>query len=253
MIPYLKEEKESAAADCPLQLTYEQGTNTVRTPHYTSHFTIGYFDPADGQMCTYYFDDMVPYTDLQGKSLLYPDNFLLAGSRLADGTVLASIRRMSCGEPMAIDFDREEGALAVIGNFDSESLYEDLSGEERSLLSTTGRGYYLLVLARDAHEPSDHILRDLGAIADRSGKLPIPTVVLTRQKPSEALHSLLPGAAWGVDTQGLDKALAEGLERSLPLDYPVVIVADTFNRVVYFHQGYTIGIGEQIADVLSRL
>jgi len=33
----------------------------------------------------------------------------------------------------------------------------------------------------------------------------------------------------------------------------VVIVADTFNRVVYFHQGYTIGIGEQIAEVLSRL
>ena len=109
------------------------------------------------------------------------------------------------------------------------------------------------MLARDAHEPSDHILRDLGAIADRSGKLPIPTVVLTRQKPFETLHGLLPGAAWGVDTLGLDKALAEGLERSLPLDYPVVIVADTFNRVVYFHQGYTIGIGEQIAEVLSRL
>lgn len=252
VIPYLKEEKE-AAADCPLQLTYEQGSNTVRTPHYTSHFTVGYFDPAGGQMSTYYFDDMVPYTDLQGKSLLYPDNFLLTGSRLADGTVLASIRRMSCGKPMAIDFDREEGALAVIGNFDSESLYQDLAGEERSLLSTTGRGYYLLVLARDAHEPSDHILRDLGAIADGSGKLPIPTVVLTPQAPSETLHSLLPGAAWGIDTQRLDKALAEGLERSLPLDYPVVIVADTFNRVVYFHQGYTIGIGGQIADVLSRL
>lgn len=254
VIPFLaSREKAQETTTTPLRLTYEQGDGPVRTPRYGAHFTVGYLDPADGQMRTYYFDDGVEYTALEGKPLLYSSNYLLTGSRLADGTVLASITRATMGEPMAIRFDHDDAALSVIGSFDSESLYSDLEGEERSLLSTTGRGYYLLVLARDAHEPSDHILRDLRAIADGEGRLPIPTVVLTPAEPTEALRSLLPGASWGVDTHRLSGAVAAGLERDLPLDYPVVVVADTFNRVIYFHQGYTIGIGEQIAGILSRL
>ena len=34
---------------------------------------------------------------------------------------------------------------------------------------------------------------------------------------------------------------------------PVVIVADTFNRVVYLSSGYTIGSGEQLLNILRRV
>ena len=34
---------------------------------------------------------------------------------------------------------------------------------------------------------------------------------------------------------------------------PVFLVGDTFNRVVWLRQGYTIGLGEQLLQVKSHL
>ena len=34
---------------------------------------------------------------------------------------------------------------------------------------------------------------------------------------------------------------------------PVFIIADTFNRVVFVSQGYTIGLGEQMMNVINKL
>jgi hypothetical protein len=50
----------------------------------------------------------------------------------------------------------------------------------------------------------------------------------------------------------LDKAFAES---RIPLtgDYPVFFIADTFNRVVWCSQGYTIGLGDQILKIAKKL
>ena len=34
---------------------------------------------------------------------------------------------------------------------------------------------------------------------------------------------------------------------------PMFVIADTFNRVVFVSQGYTIGLGEQIVKVAQKL
>ena len=34
---------------------------------------------------------------------------------------------------------------------------------------------------------------------------------------------------------------------------PMFIIADTFNRVVFVSQGYTIGLGEQMQGVFKKL
>ena len=34
---------------------------------------------------------------------------------------------------------------------------------------------------------------------------------------------------------------------------PVILVADTFNRVVFMSQGYSIGLGEQLIKVINKL
>ena len=34
---------------------------------------------------------------------------------------------------------------------------------------------------------------------------------------------------------------------------PVFVIADTFNRVVFVSQGYTIGLGRQIRQVITAL
>jgi len=38
-----------------------------------------------------------------------------------------------------------------------------------------------------------------------------------------------------------------------PDQMPVFIIADTFNRVVFISQGYTIGLGEQLHKVVNGI
>jgi hypothetical protein len=34
---------------------------------------------------------------------------------------------------------------------------------------------------------------------------------------------------------------------------PIIIVADTFNRIVFISQGYSVGLGEQLTKVINKL
>ena len=59
---------------------------------------------------------------------------------------------------------------------------------------------------------------------------------------------------YGIDTNG---AIRQQIARQMKLknngQLPVFIIADTFNRVVFVSQGYTIGLGEQLVKVANKL
>ena len=57
---------------------------------------------------------------------------------------------------------------------------------------------------------------------------------------------------YGIDSHGIAPQIVTGMElkhSSLPL----FILADTFNRVVFVSQGYTIGLGEQLVRTVNGL
>lgn len=240
---------------CPLQLTYKEPQSFLKKPLYEVHYTVNYLKEEDSHLTTYGFDYEAEPADINGTNLLYTRNLLSTGIRQADGTARYLLRKLPCGVPTELHFDINDDLVNVIGELDAENLYFDHRAQaEKSILSTTGRGYYLLVLARPHHEPSDHILRDLQSLLDDTGALPIPVVALTPDKgQQQSLQDLLPQATWGTDTQGILGSIAAGMEQEQPLEFPVVVVADTFNRIVFFSQGYTIGIGDRIAAVLESI
>jgi GTP-binding protein Era len=49
----------------------------------------------------------------------------------------------------------------------------------------------------------------------------------------------------------IDENIIESLKASS--NKPVILVADTFNRVVFMSQGYSIGLGEQLVKVINQL
>ena len=58
---------------------------------------------------------------------------------------------------------------------------------------------------------------------------------------------------YGIDT---DDSIRKGIVQAMNLNnsiLPVFIIADTFNRVVFVSQGYTIGLGEQLMKVVHGL
>lgn len=246
-----------------LKLEYD-ASDIIPDPKYYSHFTVSKI--TDG------IPSLLNYPDFIGLSETFADGETLdrgfyltvTGQRMADGGVLARMESVDINadkvtSPLIIRQD--DSKVQVIGGFDSESRYlPDGADKETSILSTTGRGYYVLALLKPNHEPSNHVIRDLAEASDRLEESGRPILLLTEGSEGNRFgidlrdFPPLPStASLGNDRDG---SILEGIRESVNLsgaDLPILIVADTFNRVVFISHGYTIGIGDKLATLLSKL
>ena len=134
-----------------------------------------------------------------------------------------------------------------------------------SLLSTCGRGYYCLGLIAPNQEPTNHALRDISLVRGELEKWGRTLVLLFENTEAAcrfnfseftgaAAAAPLPSTAvWGTDIDGT--ILQEVTEQQhLPSSsLPIFLICDSFNRVVFVQQGYTIGLGEQLLKVIQKL
>ena len=184
---------------------------------------------------------------------------------MADGGVLAhmEILPVKANENVTapITMRQDPNGVQVIGSFDAETIYHDeATGTDKSVLSTTGRGYYILGVIRPGHEPSNHALRDIAALGKELEAWGRPMILLFANADEASRYdgSLLPElpstVVFGTDNaQGtVASSLIENLKLD-PSDRPIFVIADTFNRVVFLTQGYTIGLGEQLIDTIHKL
>ena len=151
--------------------------------------------------------------------------------------------------------------VQVIGSFNSESLFTPLQAEnsEQSLLEACGRGYFVVGILGVNQEPTNHALRDIAAFKPGLEKWGRKMVLLF---PNEAQYKKFrpdefPGLPstiiYGIDTSGIAAQIAEAMKLRHKETLPVFIIADTFNRVVFVSQGYTIGLGEQLMKTVEGL
>ena len=105
-----------------------------------------------------------------GTALDEGNYMLVTGTRLANGGVLSGYYFLyhQAGETTTVDLVMRESKddVQVIGNFNSESLYKPIDSDElKSILSTTGRGYYIVAVLGAGSEPTNHALRDIAALS----------------------------------------------------------------------------------------
>lgn len=238
--------------------------NEIADPAYYTHFTISKI--VDGKPSLLDFAEDATYTSEFAKPqpLDCGDYMIVSGQRLASGGVLTHTQFFTIEEgkttevPLSVRHDKT--AIEVIGNFNSENKFIDhASGKERSILDATGRGYFVTVFLKPKHEPSNHVIRDINALSAEFEAQGTPIVFLSPENKDEILKDLnlasLPSTIiYGETPDGamLAEALANAGENA-SAEYPLIMVSDTFNRVVYLSQGYTIGVGQQLLDILKRL
>ena len=59
---------------------------------------------------------------------------------------------------------------------------------------------------------------------------------------------------YGIDMDGKIQAeMVSAMKLANAHSLPIFLIADTFNRVVFVSQGYTIGLGEQLMQVIHKL
>lgn len=254
-----------AAPQGTLRLAYEP-RRYMENPGYYYQFTLSRLADGLPVLQNYPEDATTAQTFQKGVKTDAGDYLLASGTRLADGSVLARLAAFSVtagGEtevPLVMREDKE--AVQVIGSFNSENRYFDLaSGKEQSVLAHTGRGYFVTGLIRANHEPTNHVLHDLEKLRGELEAWGRPILLLfasqeewQRFEKNRAEFTALPSTlSFGIDSSGavardlFGGTLAQGSE------LPLIVLGDTFNRVVFASQGYTIGLGEQIKNTVSKI
>ena len=213
---------------------------------------------------------------------------LVSGNRLSSGSVPVSMVFLDvvAGKETVCDLvlRASENEVPVIGSFDAETKFtpvtfaktEDgdvLSNEAKepaSLLSACGRGHYALAILEPGKEPTNHVLRDLAAAREKLEAWGRPIVLLCSSdaamhrlqvEMSEGRYGTLPSTiVLGLDAGGaVQKGIEQGMKvgpagkAGAPTRLPLVILADSFNRVFFLSEGYTIGLGDQLAATVAKL
>ena len=190
---------------------------------------------------------------------------LVTGVRLANGTVMSTsqIFNIRAGETTTVNMELRvnDTEVSVIGNFDSESKYLKADDkQEVSILSQTGRGYFLVGLIGVGQEPTNHTLRDIAKVRESFEAWGRPILLLFEneeeaQKFNKKEFGELPNTIiYGIDKNG---AIKQQIVKEMKLQsdrlLPIFFISDTFNRVVSISQGYTIGLGEQLEKIIKKL
>ena len=212
---------------------------------------------------------------------------LVSGNRLSSGAVpvtVAFVDVVAGQETVAgLVLRSGEGEVPVIGSFDAETKFTPVTavlaedgdvletdqGESVTILSSVGRGTYALALLEPGKEPTNHVLRDLAAAREKLEAWGRPIVLLCSSdaamprlqvEMSENRYGTLPSTiVLGLDGGAVQKGIEQGLkvgpgrEAGQPSRLPLVILADSFNRVFFLSEGYTIGLGGQLAATVANL
>lgn len=256
-----------------LPLKVDEGSGTLRltysdqkvkeSPSYYSHFALSRIVDSRPQVQEFPENATWAGTFADGVNVDAGQYMLLSGTRLANGGVMAHLEffgvkaQQEKSVPLRLRADEER--LRVISNFDCEHYFTNVKGVHKKILDTTGRGFYIIGLIRSGHEPSTHLLHDMEAVNihisqwDRCYLMLFPSQEdfdnFDRKEFDDLPDNVLFGVADPETVEALHiQELTHGNE-----ELPILMLCDTFNRVVWFRQGYNIGLADQLMDALRKI
>ncbi|MCD8193759.1 MAG: transglutaminase domain-containing protein [Tannerellaceae bacterium] len=247
---------------------------TLQDPKYFNHFTIAKMLP-DAKLQTLNFRsganvDMGlgnTWSGLLKKPLAIDEgNYLMVtGTRMANGSVLVNLDffTVNAGETTNLQLVMRENTdnIQVIGSIDAESKFiRTDNGEETSILTTTGRGYFVLAILGARQEPTNHAMRDIAHFKQDFEEWGRSMILLFKDEQGwknfdTNEFGILPNTiTYGLDINNTNtEMLVKAMNLPNGNNLPIFVIADTFGRVVFVSQGYTIGLGEQMMKVIHKL
>ena len=254
--------QEKTAPQGMVYLTYHD-QQVKENPAYYSQFALSRIKDGRPQVQEFPENAKWAATFADGVSVDAGQYMLLSGTRLANGGVWANLEFFGVGAqeqknvPLRLRADEEH--LHVIGNFDCEQYFTNVRGVHKKILDTTGRGFYIIALIRSGHEPSTHLLHDMEAVNihisqwERCYLMLFPTQEDYDNFDRKEFDDLPGNVLFGVaDPETVEAMHIQELTHGNQ-ELPIIMLCDTFNRVVWFRQGYNIGLADQMMDALRKI
>lgn len=238
----------------------------LSNPLYYSHFTLSKYDKGKFQLLTFPEDKSSNWENLLQRPLPLDTGYymMVTGTRLASGGVLSNVTFFNVEQDKTTKIEllmRENpDEVKVIGSLNSEALFLPAGKTEaQSILQTTGRGYFIVGILGARQEPTNHALRDIAAMKSdfeawgQGIVLLFPTAQQLKNFQAEEFPELPNTITFGIDENNtIQQMIRENMK--LTHDHlPIFVIADTFNRIVFISQGYTIGLGEQLIKTIRKL
>lgn len=235
-----------------LILTYPDG-QIPKNPGYFYHFTLSKIENGAPKLLDY--PEMLTAADFAKGMPIEPGTYILTtGRRLADGGVLT--------RSATIDIEAGKtttAPLTIVDNPDELSVVGSVNADP--LLPVTGRGFFIYAIVSPGHEPTQHFLNELKENKDAFEAWGKKIVLIfpdaeSATRLTDAMKAGLPENVVVVaePNPGLFNDLAKEFEfRADVNSLPVIVVGDTFNRVIFHSEGYLPGLGHRLTDIVSRL
>ena len=249
-----------------LQLTYNE-IPLLDDPKYEVHFSISKY--VDGEFQLQNYDGSWAQLFRQPREMDCGYYMLVSGSRMSGGNVFADVEFFTIeeGKTTVEELVMRDIAdqIRVIGSFDSEMKYMSVTPGDaegkvvKSVLETTGRGYFAVALVDYGTEPTNHAFMDISAVKAELEAWGRPVLVVFATEDDyrkfRAQDFNLPSTVhFGIDINGqMRDMIATEMKLTKGGRLPLIVMADTFNRVVFFSQGYSIGLGESLVKTSKAL
>ena len=244
-------------------------TASVADPKYYTHFSIKKFDGNSFRLLAYDakdpgIDDGMMLSTFDHPTPLDEGYYILtAGTRLDDGTALthSEFFTIKAGEttPVNLVLRQPDDELHAIGSFYADSKFTDPeTGEISNPKQLIKDSYFILGLLDQGSEPTTHAMQDIAAFRNEFEASNLPMIfVFSSQEDYDkfklkSFSGLPEGIVYGLD----DGAIRDDLMQCLHLgndSRPIFIIANANSEVVFMKQGYTIGLGEQLLKVITKL
>ena len=215
-----------------LDLQYTPNTSIV-DPKYYTHFSIKKFDGNSFKLLAYDakdpgIDDGMTLSTFDHPTPLDEGYYLLtSGTRLDDGTALTHSQFfiIKAGETTTVQLVMRQPKveLEVLGQLKAKPEF------------VKTEGCYILGILDNGSEPTTHALQDIATYGKDFELAGIPIYHIAQN-----------------DSEPLLKELTEVLQLDSNA-LPLFLVVNGQDQIVWFKQGYTIGLGEQMLKVVGAL
>lgn len=262
------DQKVSNAASLGTLVLNYSPSELVPNPKYYTHFTLSKFEDGTFRLLNYDETNVSWENTFRGGTKLDEGYYMLtSGTRLSGGSVLSEVKffNIKADETTNIDLDlrkAEDNQLAVIGLLDANLLFKPLNTGTlaglKSEYGCTNGGYYIVGIIGAGDEPTNHALRDIAALSKEFNAWGQRIILLFADENNAERFNAndftnLPSTvSYGVDVNNIRSQIISTLD--LPTSQlPIFVIASTNNEIVFKQQGYTIGLGEQLMDIIKRL
>ncbi len=234
-------------------------------PKYALNFTIARF--RDGVYRSLDFEYGTSLSAFAAKTEVEAGKYyLVTGNRQPDGSVLSSLTffEVPAGQTVDVIVNVRESFTKSKpwGTVDLKAYgFDKYAGKESitALKASSPKGAVFVWIDPDK-EPSKHVMADIPAVKSILEKWNGGLVfLLQKEKLSSSFNpdnfKNLPSQKFYAFDTG-DKFISEISKlkgHDLLKNLPVIIITDTKGNLVYFSEGYKIGVGEQLAKEVNRL